>query len=113
MELTSTGSPEEKLKRAYKMYDADGNGVIDLEEMTNIIQAFYDMLSSSNKKQVKKLIKRKTPRERAERIFKKMNSDKVGHLTESEFFEGCYKDKELEQILVMEQSFSNVMLSML
>ncbi len=28
------------------MYDVDGNGVIDQEEMTKIVQAIYDMLGA-------------------------------------------------------------------
>ena len=30
----------------YRMYDVDGNGVIDQEEMTKIVQAIYDMLGA-------------------------------------------------------------------
>ena len=29
-----------------RMYDVDGNGVIDQEEMTKIVQAIYDMLGA-------------------------------------------------------------------
>ena len=31
--LTSTGSPEEKIKLVFRMYDKDGNGSIDRREM--------------------------------------------------------------------------------
>ena len=45
------------------MYDVDGNGVIDQDEMTKIVQAIYDMLGSGGKKPTD------TAEERAKNIF--------------------------------------------
>lgn len=47
----------------YRMYDVDGNGVIDLEEMTKIVQAIYDMLGAGAVKPTD------TAEERAKNIF--------------------------------------------
>lgn len=45
IDVTSSGTPEEKLKWAFRMYDVDGNGVIDIQEMTKIVQVLKSITS--------------------------------------------------------------------
>ncbi|KZC08099.1 Neuronal calcium sensor 2 [Dufourea novaeangliae] len=94
IDVTSSGTPEEKLKWAFRMYDVDGNGVIDIQEMTKIVQAIYDMLGacSSNRPA-------DSAEERAKNIFAKMDENNDGQLTQEEFLKGCLQDEELSKML--------------
>ena len=52
----------------FRMYDVDGNGVIDQDEMTKIVQAIYDMLGAGAVKPTD------TAEERAKNIFNRSNN---------------------------------------
>merc|ERR1719318_2052567 len=69
IDVTSSGSPEEKLNWAFSMYDVDGNGWIDLGEMTKIVKSIYKMMGSNQAQN--NLIE--TPEKRAEDIFQRMD----------------------------------------
>ena len=77
------------------MYDVDGNGVIDQEEMTKIVQAIYDMLGAGATKPTD------SAEERAKNIFSRMDENGDGHLTEEEFLSGCLQDDELLNMLAL------------
>ena len=91
IDVTSTETPKEKLKWAFRMSDVDGNGVIDLELMTKIVQAIYYMLGF-----VKPTY---TAEEMAKNIFTRMDENNDGNLTEEEFLKGCLQDDELSKML--------------
>ena len=40
-DMTSSGDPEEKLRWAFRMYDKDGSGEIDVDEMVDIFSLMY------------------------------------------------------------------------
>ena len=75
-----------------RMYDVDGNGVIDQDEMTKIVQAIYDMLGAGATKPTD------SAEERAKKIFSTMDDNGDGHLTEEEFLSGCMQDNMLSNI---------------
>ena len=78
---------------SFRMYDVDGNGVIDQEEMTKIVQAIYDMLGAGATRPTD------SAEERAKNIFSRMDENGDGHLTEDEFLSGCLQDEELSKML--------------
>ncbi len=67
--LTNTGT--------FSMYDVDGNGHIDLIEMTKIVKSIYNMMGPS---QVAMDVY-ESPEARAEGIFKRMDINADGRVT--------------------------------
>ena len=77
------------------MYDVDGNGWIDLPEMTKIVRSIYRMTgpkcggSESYE----------TPEVRAASIFKRMDVNSDGKVTRQEFVTTCLDDQQLIGLL--------------
>ena len=85
------------------MYDVDGNGWIDLEEMTRIVASIYKMMGE------KELAKEKVnPEERAVGIFQRMDVNNDGKVTRSEFVRTCLNDQKLLKLLTPNTEFCNV-----
>merc|ERR1712215_211199 len=66
IDVTSSGTPEEKLNWAFRMYDVDGNGWIDLVEMTKLVKSIYAMIGPTTAQQ-------DSPEARAKEIFQRMD----------------------------------------
>ncbi|CAG0891333.1 unnamed protein product [Darwinula stevensoni] len=95
LDMTSSAVPEEKLKWAFQMYDVDGNGYIEIHEMTAIVDAIYSMLGKGEIQ----ASYGDTPKERAQKIFTKMDVNVDGKVTQDEFIGGCMEDSEIRQLL--------------
>jgi len=88
LHVTSKGSPEDKLRLAFRMYDVDGNGTIELAEMKRVVGAVYDMLGTQENK-----------RGSAEELFSKMDQNSDGTVSQDQFIAICMKDQDLLTIL--------------
>ena len=73
------------------LYDVDGNGWVDLEEMTRIVQSIKMMGQTGHQE--------KTPEEKAEDIFHKMDLNSDGRVTRQEFVQACINDSVLLELL--------------
>ena len=93
LDICSNGTVEEKLKWAYKLYDVDGDGVINQEEMTKIVQSIYEMMDASATRPTD------SAKEKTMDIFSRMDENGDGHLTEDEFISGCLQDEEISKML--------------
>jgi len=98
--ITSAGKPEQKLEWAFAMYDINGDGTIEQNEMKEIIAAIYHMVGMNpgdgNNDD--------TPDSRTKEIFAKMDENSDGVLSKEEFIKGCMSDQFLYQMLTADQS---------
>ena len=76
------------------MHDVDGNGIIDLDEMTKVLRAIYGMVSEGSSDTAFRA------EEMTRNIFDRMDENKDGYLTEEEFVQGCLQDNELSKMFV-------------
>ena len=94
------------------MYDVDGNGWIDLSEMTGIVISIYKMMGEkvytnqrSNYSDNIFFIcqdeekNRMSAEERAVSIFQKMDINNDGRVTRQEFVRTCLNDQKLLKLL--------------
>merc|ERR1712228_383856 len=95
IDVTSFGSPEEKLNWAFSMYDVDGNGWIDLDEMTKLVGSIYKMIG----RYLPQSAQQETAQERARGIFEKMDINSDGKVTKEEFMKTCMEDRSLIDLL--------------
>jgi Ca2+-binding EF-hand superfamily protein len=98
------------------MYDVDGNGYIDLKEMTLIVKSIFGMVGGSQVcstgsvpfiqlsiihfLQLSDIVEEtETAESRAEAIFRKMDLNSDGRVTRQEFVTTCSQDGNLVALL--------------
>ena len=84
------GTPEEKVKWACKLYDVDGNGIIDPSETFEVGKAILPIVSPDSK----------DVRRRARNLFKTIDENVDGVLTQSEFVRCCIKNNKITRLIV-------------
>merc|ERR1711936_418102 len=94
IDVTSSGTPEEKLNWAFSMYDVDGNGWIDLVEMTKLVKSIHQVTGENTKQ-----AQFHSAEERAKDIFAKMDVNNDGRVTKEEFVQTCLNDNKLIELL--------------
>lgn len=117
LSVTSRGKMEDKLDWAFQLYDIDGDGQISYNEMLQIVEAIYKMVSLSSppfqqlyddcilkeRLQVGSMVKlpkdEDTPEKRVKKIFKMMDKDENGSLDMAEFKEGSKRDETIVSAL--------------
>ena len=92
------GTPEEKLRFAFHIYDKDGNGFIEKQEMLSLLQGIFRMIGKVEIEHSLPL-DQNSAEKRCDMIFKIMDKDSNGKLSMDEFLEGCRKDRSIMRAL--------------
>ncbi|XP_033221085.1 calsenilin [Belonocnema kinseyi] len=91
LSILSRGSMDEKLRWTFSLYDINGDGCITREEMTDIVTAVYELMG----KFADQNLNHDNVREKVDRMFLKMDGNKDGVVTLSEFLEACRADPDI------------------
>jgi len=90
LHVTSCGTQEEKIRWAFRMYDIDGNGMIDITELKRTLVAVYEVVGEHNEAQDKL---------KAEELFRKLDENSDGEISQEEFINIIKQDHQLLNIL--------------
>ncbi|XP_072551236.1 guanylyl cyclase-activating protein 2-like [Salminus brasiliensis] len=95
LHLVLRGRLEDKLKWSFKVYDRDGNGKLDKQEVKHLIKIIYKLRQHDRQHDTEKL----SPDQICDRIFELLDQNNDGQISLQEFIEGAQKDKwVLEQL---------------
>ncbi|XP_008283356.1 guanylyl cyclase-activating protein 2-like [Stegastes partitus] len=95
LHLILRGNLEDRLKWSFKMYDKDGNGKLDRQEVKRIIRIIYKI-------KLQKSDISMTPTQICDRIFELVDQNNDGQITLSEFMEGAQKDEWVMNMLKLD-----------
>jgi len=89
LHVTSCGTPEEKIRWAFRMYDIDGNGMIDITELKRTLSAVYEVVGHGDAQEKLK----------AEELFRILDENSDGEISQEEFINIIKRDHQLLNIL--------------
>ncbi|XP_047009529.1 guanylate cyclase activator 1g [Ictalurus punctatus] len=88
LHLVLRGKLEDKLKWSFKVYDRDGNGRLDREEVAHVIEIIYKLRKYENPSDPEEL----NPDQISDRIFELVDLNHDGQISLEEFIEGAERD---------------------
>ncbi|KAI4899293.1 hypothetical protein NFI96_030745 [Prochilodus magdalenae] len=100
LHLVLRGKLEDRLKWSFKVYDRDGNGRLDRQEVKQIIKIIYKIKMRTRDMNM-------TPCEVCDRIFELVDQDQDGQISLTEFMEGAQKDEWVMDLLTLDVNASS------
>ena len=93
-------SDDERLKWAFKLYDKDGSGTINVKEMASVIETLAGLDGQiTNKESIigenGEINKRSKTFIYAEKVFKLMDNDRDGEINVDEFVKGILEKLQI------------------
>ncbi|KAG7162835.1 Kv channel-interacting protein 2-like [Homarus americanus] len=85
------GSLNDRLKWIFTLYDLNGDGCITRQEMTDVVQAVYDLMG----KHTDTPVDEQTVGQKVEALFTTLDLNKDGVITLDEFTEACSQDSTI------------------
>ncbi|XP_046890003.1 guanylate cyclase activator 1g [Hypomesus transpacificus] len=95
--LVLRGKLEDRLKWSFKVYDRDGNGKLDRQEVRHIIKIIYKINQNSTGM---------TPNEVCDKLFELVDENQDGQISLSEFMEGAQRNEWIMNILKLDVNAS-------
>ncbi|XP_056409752.1 guanylyl cyclase inhibitory protein-like [Hyla sarda] len=93
--MLANGTPEDKLKWSFRLYDKDKDGAITRSEMLEIMKAVYKMSVAASIAKVNPL----TAEECTNRIFIRLDKDHDAIISLQEFVDGSMDDDWIREML--------------
>merc|ERR1711953_252288 len=109
LHVITNGSEEEKLARAFRLFDIDNNGVIDPEEVTEIARAILQVVRPASLAAPSLEEARQVARSRAKQIFREMDGRGRGFVTRGQFVETCLRKHTLAKMLTHSSCLVNIL----
>ncbi|XP_072237278.1 guanylyl cyclase-activating protein 2-like [Leuresthes tenuis] len=99
LNLILRGNIEDRLKWSFKMYDKDGNGKLDRQEVKRIIRILYKIKLQTSDIEM-------SPSQICDRLFEVVDQNDDGQISLSEFMEGAQKDEWVMDLLKLDVNAS-------
>ena len=90
----SDGSPEEVLKKIFRVFDVNSDGTITQKEMKRLVRDMYSLLKEEDPNLA-------TEQFVAKCAFAEMDSDENGKVTLEEFISACLGQEEFSKMLAL------------